>query len=407
MAATLEHHLFGRGPKRVLALDGGGVKGIITIAFLEKIEEILRVQSGRGEQFRLCDYFDLVGGTSVGSLLATMIALGHSVADIKALFRASAFDIFTPAFGVRLFSPRFSSRGLRKHARKVLGERTLESADLKTGLAIITKRVDTGSPWVLTNNPKGKFWNDPPDHAYMGNRHYQLSDLVCASTAAPYYFAPKRIRIVRERRDVAQKTGLFIDGGVSPFNNPSLMLLMLAGIKGYGFRWDLGAGNLLLVSVGTGSYRMALNPGFWARNFSAGLAVESLRGLVADADTLSLTLLQWLSAPKRRWEINSEIGTLEGELLGLVDAAGGARPMLSFVRYDVRLEKQWLRENCAAELGQNISDDAVAALQQLDRPDMMGAMYRVGEVAAKKQVTPDDFPGEFGSTADARAMAHK
>lgn len=186
MVASLRDHLVAPGPKRVLSLDGGGVKGIITIAFLEKIEEALRVQSGRGEEFRLSDYFDLVGGTSVGSLLA-------------------------------------------------------------------------------------------------------------------------------------------------------------------------------------------------------------------------LTLLQWLSAPKRRWEINSEVGTLEGELLGLTDVAGGARPMLSFVRYDARLERKWLSENCTA--GRQVSDDYIAGLQQLDRPDMMDEMYRVGAVAAGKQVTPDDFPEEFELSDATQPMA--
>src|SRR5207247_123895 len=86
MPITLEEHLFAPGPKRILALDGGGVKGIITIAFLEKIEQVLKVRSGRGNDFRLSDYFDLVGGTSVGSLLATLIALGYPVSEIKNLF---------------------------------------------------------------------------------------------------------------------------------------------------------------------------------------------------------------------------------------------------------------------------------------------------------------------------------
>lgn len=70
MPATLEEHLFAPGPKRVLALDGGGIRGIITIAFLKEIERVLKERLGGANDFRLCDYFDLVGGTSVGSLLA-------------------------------------------------------------------------------------------------------------------------------------------------------------------------------------------------------------------------------------------------------------------------------------------------------------------------------------------------
>ena len=93
-APTLEEHLFAADTKRILSLDGGGVRGIITIAFLERIEAVLKERSGRGADFRLSDYFDLVGGTSVGSILATLIALGYPVTDIKKIFREWCPSIF-------------------------------------------------------------------------------------------------------------------------------------------------------------------------------------------------------------------------------------------------------------------------------------------------------------------------
>jgi len=397
MTPTLEEHLFAPGVKRLLSLDGGGVKGIVSIAFLERMEALLKERHGRGNDFRLCDYFDLVGGTSTGSLLATLIALGYPVAEIKKMYLELAPAIFRPPWlGFSLFGPRFSSRGLKKRARDVLQDRTLETADLKTGLAIIAKRVDTGSTWVLSNNPKSAYWNDPPDRSYLGNRYYRLADLVCASAAAPSYFAPKRLRIVhKDRRDIKEKHGVFIDGGVSPYNNPALMLLMLASIRAYGYQWALGAGNLLLVSVGTGSYRMRLKPGFWTRRISKLFAARALQGMIHDADVLSLTLLQWLSAPRRRWEINSEIKDMTGELLSFPDQDGASKPLISFVRYDARMEKDWLTSHCAAELDSELTADYIEGLQQLDRPDFMDRMYKVGAICAKAQVTPDDFPGTF------------
>jgi hypothetical protein len=399
MPLTLGEHLSAPGPKRVLALDGGGVKGVVTIAFLERIEKLLKERSGRGDDFRLCDYFDLVGGTSVGSLLATLIALGYSVAEIRSLFWDWAPQIFRrPWFGIPTLSPRFSSSGLKKRATKLLKDRTLESPDLKTGLAIITKRIDTGSPWVLTNNPRSKYWNDPPDGSYLGNRHFRIADLVRASTAAPYYFAPKRIRIVPRAKRPRVPPGLFVDGGVSPFNNPALMLLMLAGINGYGFQWDLGADHLLMASVGTGSYRMRLRPKFLMRRIPGYFAAKAIHGLVGDSDVLSLTLLQWLSAPKRPWEINSEIGTMEGELLGPADQKGDPKPLLAFVRYDARLEIPWLTTVLGERLRHVLNEGFVEGLKQLDRPDMMDHMYDVGALAADHQVTPDDFPAQFDVT---------
>jgi len=67
------------GPKRLLALDGGGIRGVLTLEFLERIEQILKARSQKPEEFRLCDYFDLIGGTSTGSIIAAMLAYGYSL----------------------------------------------------------------------------------------------------------------------------------------------------------------------------------------------------------------------------------------------------------------------------------------------------------------------------------------
>lgn len=386
---TLEQHLHGPGPKRILSLDGGGVRGMVSIAFLEEIETLLKERSGR-EDFRLSDYFDLIGGTSVGAILATMVALGYSVAEIKDVFSQWTPKIFRrPLLGVPYLTPRFSSRGLKKRCRALLGDITLDSENLKTGLAVVCKRVDTGSPWILTNNPKGSFWQDPEDHSYMGNRHYRLADIVRASAAAPYYFAPKRIRIAKDQ------VGLFVDGAVSPFNNPSLLLLMLAGIKGYGFNWPLGPDQLMIVSVGTGSFRSGYRPSIVQRNISALFAANALAGLISDSETLTLTLLQWLSEPRRAWPINSEIGSMDGELLGST-MGGDAKAFLSFIRYDTPLEKAWLEEHCPEVLKEGpAAPEVLAGLQQLDRPDLADDLYKLGTLAAKRQVAGDDFPSQF------------
>jgi nucleotide-binding universal stress UspA family protein len=72
------------GPKRLLALDGGGVRGIITLELLHEMERVL----GEGdESFVLADYFDYVAGTSTGAVIATALALGHRVATIQERYR--------------------------------------------------------------------------------------------------------------------------------------------------------------------------------------------------------------------------------------------------------------------------------------------------------------------------------
>jgi len=58
------------GPKRILALDGGGLRGMLTLGFLRQIEEILRARHAGDPSFRLCHYFDLIAGTSTGAIIA-------------------------------------------------------------------------------------------------------------------------------------------------------------------------------------------------------------------------------------------------------------------------------------------------------------------------------------------------
>ena len=80
-ACDRDRHLFGPGPKRILALDGGGVRGAITVAFLERIEEIFTKHYGK--EVRLGDHFDLVGGTSTGAIIAGALALGYRAAEVR------------------------------------------------------------------------------------------------------------------------------------------------------------------------------------------------------------------------------------------------------------------------------------------------------------------------------------
>jgi predicted acylesterase/phospholipase RssA len=56
--------------------------------------------------------------------------------------------------------------------------------------------------------------------------------VVRASTAAPGYFRPEPLRIAP-----GAPPGLFVDGGVSPYNNPSLPLLMMATTRPFGLCW--------------------------------------------------------------------------------------------------------------------------------------------------------------------------
>ena len=161
-----------------------------------------------------------------------------------------------------VLAPKFPSEPLQAELDRQLGaDTTLDSDKIRTGLMIMAKRLDTGSPWPLNNGGRGKY--AAQDGAL------RLTQIVRASTAAPTYFAPEEIAI--HARDGTVVEGAFVDGGVSPFNDPALQLLMLAALQGHGFCWRTGKDRLLLISVGTGRYQQT-HHGEGARRGASGPA---------------------------------------------------------------------------------------------------------------------------------------
>ena len=80
---------------------------------------------------------------------------------------------------------------------EVVGDRVLQSSDLITGYCIITKRMDTGSPWIISNNPRAPYWESKTGD--IGNKDYPLVNLVRASTAAPHFFDPELLPISQNK----------------------------------------------------------------------------------------------------------------------------------------------------------------------------------------------------------------
>ncbi|WP_029353852.1 patatin-like phospholipase family protein [Bosea sp. 117] len=374
-ASRRDRHLFGPGPKRILALDGGGVRGAISIAFLERLEAVLDGAAGR--EVRLCDHFDLIGGTSTGAIIATALALGFRASDIRAFYEELAPRVFyKPFYRLVGLQAKFDSRRLRAELERVIGPRRLDSEDLQTGLAVILKRMDTGSSWIVMNNPRSIFWNTPPDGAFHGNREIALVNLVRASAAAPHYFDPELIEVTP-----AAPPGLFVDGGLTPHNNPSLMLLMHALLPQYGLNWRTGPEELTVVSIGTGSFRPRLSAAQARRSGAIGLAIASLAAQISDNQNLVLMLMSWLGQGSQDWPVNSEVGSL-------ADTAPPFGHLFRFLRYDIVLDADWLK----ASLGEEVDAQQVALLRHMDRPANIPLAYRLATKAAARQVDPADWP---------------
>jgi uncharacterized protein len=110
------------GPKRILALDGGGIRGVLTLEYLEVIEALLR-QRRKDPNLLLSDYFDLIGGTSTGSIIAAGLACGMPVKDIKKLYYRLGASVFVPT-GLGIVVPKFQVKALQKALDGALGADT-------------------------------------------------------------------------------------------------------------------------------------------------------------------------------------------------------------------------------------------------------------------------------------------
>jgi len=397
------------GAKRMLALDGGGTRGIISIAFLKQIEATLQRKLRRGDDFVLADYFDMIGGTSVGSILATMLALGWRVQKVEQTFTSWAPQVFRR---LASFNDRYDAAALSKKISEVVHRETLSSGKLKTGLCIVAKRADTNSPWIMTNNPCARYFAG--DGNTIANGDYLLHDVIRASTAAPTLFSPKEIEINAWHQGgirYAEK-GYFMDGALSPHNNPSFQMFLLAGLRGHnlggapvealkedranGKTWQLGPDNLLMISVGTGSYSSPVRRSF-LRVYEA---VGALRSMIHDGEQLSVAQMQAMSNPRLSWTIDSEVGDLAADQLY-------SAPQLSYQRYDMPLELEWLSGNSgnAVQPGPELTAAIkrlrlnvgrhLLKLRKLIHVGAMGTLSEMASGAAADQVRTEDFPDSF------------
>jgi hypothetical protein len=378
---TRDEHFEADGrPKRILALDGGGLRGILTLGFLAEIEDLLRQRHGADANFRLCDYFDLIAGTSTGAIIATALAMGwasRDLADYYMRLGRRVFDKNSLTLGGFLRA-KYDHEKLEDELKTTFGKDTLLGDErIRTGLLVVTKRTDTGSPWPLGNNPRGRYFLASRP-GIIANAGYSLWQVVRASTAAPTYFDPERLLIATEAGKPPVE-GEFVDGGVSPFNNPALLALMFATLDGYRVGWPLGAKKLLLASLGTGSRDPSMAPAWLAGQN----ALKAVMGLMDDSATLMETLLQWMSTSPTARIIDRELGDLRNDSLG-------PAPLLTYLRYNVTLDGVGV-----AALKPGIPPGTVESLSAMDDPDNMPLLRELGQLAARQRVRAADFPAVF------------
>lgn len=368
---TLEEHLAQGTPKKILSLDGGGIRGALTLGLLKKIETILKKKNGDNPDFRLCDYFDLIGGTSTGSIIAASLAVGKSVDEITTLYMDLGGKIFgekrswwNPMETMKFLKATYDHKSLQESLQNAFGDITIGSDKIKTGLCIVAKRADTNSVWPIINHPKGAYFN-----SMIGqNKNIPLWQAVRASSAAPTYFAPQMIDVGLGEQ------AAFVDGGVSMANNPALTLLMVAALQGFPFHWEMAEDKLEIISLGTGYSVFSKFTNEIDDATILNWASDIPDMLMQDASWQNRVILQWLSHSPVAEQMDGEIGNLHSEFLG-------GKPLLKYLRYNVPLTKFDLND---MNLGMRWDDKMVKDITDMSAAKNRELLYKIGVVASEK-----------------------
>jgi uncharacterized protein len=273
-------------PHRLLALDGGGIRGILTLGILQKIETLVAQKTGHQ---KLCEYFDYIAGTSTGAIIAACLARGMTTAEIFPFYNSTGEQMFESSHLLQRLRYLYTADPLKAKLQDVFGhDTTLEPAEvqseksLKCLLLVVTKNFTTDSPWPVSTNPEAKY-NDPARKDC--NLKIPLWQLIRASTAAPIFFPPE---VLAWDPADPSKTFVFVDGGVTSHNNPAFLLYRMATEPAYHLNWPTGEKNLLVVSVGTGAAESlgttAASPGLNMVSNVAGLPGGLMNTIQIDQD---------------------------------------------------------------------------------------------------------------------------
>lgn len=206
---------------RILAIDGGGIRGVIPAYLLMKLEEQV--------QRPLRELVDVVAGTSTGAIIAAAVATGKEMKDVYQLYEEQGKRIFEKQSPFVLWEPFYKNKSLKTQLKKEFGNIALK--DISFPLLIPTVNITKGKIHVFRSGY----------HAHReDDKQIKLWDAVLSSCSAPIYFPPNNV----------QNNYLAADGGLWA-NNPSLLCLT-EGVHYFGKTMD----QIKILSIGTGRQKI-------------------------------------------------------------------------------------------------------------------------------------------------------
>jgi patatin-like phospholipase/acyl hydrolase len=249
-------------PFRILAIDGGGIRGVFPAAYLTEIER--RFLGGRS----IATCFDMIAGTSTGGIIALALGQGMSAAAALKIYEERGEKIFPSASGIGKFrraikwlsKPKHDQGVLRGQLLQVFGEGLLD--DAKTRLVIPSFEGRFGEPFL---------YKTPHHPDYQKDRHKRFAHVALHTSAAPSYYP-----------GVNDDGYVMIDGGLWA-NNP-VMNAVVDTLACF----DVPRDNVRVLSIGTGESTFTVDEKsrvggalHWAvmRAFTAASRAQSLNAL--------------------------------------------------------------------------------------------------------------------------------
>jgi hypothetical protein len=359
--------------KRILSLDGGGIRGVFSLEVLLAMQTLLREHYGKPDLV-LADHFDFFSGTSTGAIIATCLCWGMSVERILDLYVDYGRTMFQPVAWYRPFRKmlvsRYEAKPLSDLLQRVFSEdgegkipALLGTERLKKLLLVVIRNHSSGSAWPVTNNALALFNCATANDC---NLNIPLWKVVRASTAAPVYFDPEEITL-------GDQSHVFVDGSVTPYNNPALIAALTAVLPCYRVEWTPGPENLRVVSVGTMRFPSRLPPNMrrlWIGYNASRIPMALIQGIAWEQDFLCRCLGECIYGEP----LDSEIGDLVGVPLP------GDR-WFGYVRYNRSFKEKELHDLLIKN----------PKLAQLDAVQSIPLLRTLGQSYARENVKLEHF----------------
>ncbi len=245
---------------KILAIDGGGIRGIIPALILAEIE--------KRTQKQIFSLFDLIAGTSSGGILAlgltkpqitselseNLSVAQYSAEDLLQIFLEYGAEIFYEPFFEKILGPiediflqpKYSSEGREEILRKYFGDTTLKN-NLKE-VFVTSYDIEQRIPIFFTNKPEKQQTESRNFRKLCAG--FTLADAALATSATPTYFAPHRIPTSHNINGFYT----LVDGGLVA-NNPANLAILEAQINRQENKQLLNTEDILVVSLGAGSLK--------------------------------------------------------------------------------------------------------------------------------------------------------